>query len=96
MGEAKCKHPYGKAPEITWEPAPCSQCGALNEDEANEKCTQAQDDTGEWGCDAEFDDYGISIRATAESEAALDAWMGKVMAWEDTRDKALQEAQDHG
>lgn len=62
-------------PDLQFAPAPCPQCGAINEDEANDKCTQTQDQTGEYSCAGEFNDAGQSIQATEASLAAMDQWI---------------------
>ena len=66
-----------KMPSPVMTPTPCPQCGARNEDEANDKCTQAQDITGEYTCAGEFDEDGVSVQPTPESLAAMDAWIDK-------------------
>lgn len=61
-------------PPLKYEAAPCPQCGACGEEEANELCQQVQDQTGEYYCDGEFDANGVSIQPTAESLAAQERW----------------------
>ena len=61
-------------------PAPCPQCGARNEDEANGLCKQTQDQTGEYNCAGDFNEQGISVQPTPESIAAMDAWIDEQVA----------------
>lgn len=70
----KCGEPM---PSYTWAAAPCPDCGALDMDEANEKCRPTSDETGERYCGGEFNDAGISVQPTAESLAAIDAWIAR-------------------
>lgn len=66
------------APIYQW--APCPQCGATTEDEANGLCHQSQDETGEWNCVGEFDRHGRSVVPTQESLIAIDKWIDRQMA----------------
>jgi hypothetical protein len=51
-----------KAPELVMIPTPCPECGAIDMDEANEKCRPRTDETGERLCGGEFNDDGVSVR----------------------------------
>ena len=53
--------------------APCSQCGARTEKQAEGKCSATQGIDGDYHCAGEFIG-GWSVQETAESLAALDAW----------------------
>lgn len=69
-----------RMPAPIYQVAPCPQCGAATEDEANAMCKQSQDASGEWYCAGEFDPHGRSIVATPESLAAIDEWIDRQMA----------------
>lgn len=71
-----------KMPAPIYQRAPCPQCGATTEDEANSMCKQSQDVTGEWTCAGEFDRSGHSVVPTPESLAAIDTWIDLQMAGE--------------
>ena len=65
------------APALAVERSPCPQCGAVKVGEALEKCTQTQDQDGEWSCagsEHEPDAEGYMMRPTAAYIEALDAW----------------------
>jgi hypothetical protein len=61
-----------KAPELVMIPTPCPECGAIDMDEANEKCRPRTDETGERLCGGEFNDDGVSVQPSPESLAAFD------------------------
>ncbi len=65
---------------IEFAPAPCPRCGATNEDEAGRLCRPQSDQTGERECPGEFNGAGISVQATPESIAAMDAWIDQQVA----------------
>lgn len=64
------------APRLVYEPLPCPRCGARTADEAGELCRPSFDETGEASCpgDSQLPD-GTITQPTAESIAALDAWI---------------------
>jgi hypothetical protein len=61
-----------KCPPLVYVPAPCPGCGAVNMDEANDKCRPTTDETGERSCSGEFNDDGVSVQPTKESLDAQD------------------------
>lgn len=65
-------------PRPEYEPAPCPQCGALNATQAETMCKQTQDWTGEYTCDGEFNEQGVSVAITAASLKALDDWCDRM------------------
>ena len=62
------------APDIELAQAPCPDCGAQTEDEAENICKPKTDETGERYCAGEFDLYGRSVVPTPESLKKLDSW----------------------
>mgnify|MGYP003392964779 CR=1 FL=1 len=70
-------------PKVEYERAPCPRCGAVDMEDAGDKCRPSQDQTGEYWCSGEFgdggDNDGYSIKPTAAYIAALDAWIDRTM-----------------
>lgn len=64
----------GEFSGLVFVPAPCPSCGAVDMDDANEKCRPSSDQTGERYCNGEFNDAGFSVQPTPESIADLDRW----------------------
>lgn len=62
------------APDLKFERLRCVQCGALNEKEAETRCTQTQDISGEYTCQGEFDEEGYSVQPTAASLREHEDW----------------------
>ncbi|NEV80100.1 hypothetical protein DYI24_23985 [Rhodopseudomonas sp. BR0C11] len=62
-------------PALVFVPAACPRCGARNTDEADSLCDPQQDSSGEWSCAATFGRDNQVIAPTAESIAAIDAWI---------------------
>lgn len=74
-----------RAPKPILAPAPCPWCGAHTEQEANGRCQQKGDETGEYSCpttDIETDAAGRFLFETPASLAALDAAIAAHMALE--------------
>jgi hypothetical protein len=65
----------GELAGLVYVPTPCPGCGAIDMDDANDKCRPSSDETGEVFCSGEFDESGISVQPTAESLAEMDAWI---------------------
>ena len=65
----------GDQPPLVFERAPCSGCGAETEGDALNRCLQNNAHGGDWICEGEFDDDHYSVRPTAESVAASNAWL---------------------
>lgn len=61
-------------PALAYALGPCLKCGARTEVEAETRCLQTQDQTGEWSCPGEFDEHGDSIVPSAESIKMIDDW----------------------
>lgn len=64
-------------PELDYQPAPCPQCGAVDADDAENKCQATQGMDGDYHCaggDCCEDSAGRFLFPTAASLARLDAW----------------------
>lgn len=79
-GDGRDEVRQGKFAGLVFVPTPCLRCGARNEDEAGTMCRPSSDETGERYCAGEFDDDGVSVQATPESIAEMDAWIDEQVA----------------
>jgi hypothetical protein len=61
-------------PSEKYKRGPCPTCGAVTEIEAEDKCQQTCDQSGEYYCAGQFDKQGFSLVATPESVKAIDDW----------------------
>jgi len=74
-----------RIPPVVMAPATCPVCGARTVEEANGRCQQKQDVTGDYECPAgmEEDDAGNLTLPTSESLAAIDAAIERLMETEE-------------
>lgn len=63
-----------KMPSVVMMLAPCAQCGARTERQAETMCKATQGIDGDYHCAGEFDARGRSVTPTPESIRAIDEW----------------------
>lgn len=65
---------------LVFVPAPCPDCGAVNEAEAARMCKPRSDQAGEYDCAGEFNADGVSVQVTPESLAEMNRWIDDQVA----------------
>jgi hypothetical protein len=67
-------------PPLHMKRAPCPQCGARTEKQAETMCKQTLGWDDEYHCAGEFDAKGWSVQPTPESIKAIDEWCNRSAA----------------